>query len=110
MLRCFARGAAYAKAALISNGLARRSVQLDELNVEAMHQERRNASDGATLALAFVEREVALCGSVELNDPRDAKPSLKRLPDIGGEAIATGQVQMMLTFPLRRRGIEEIAA
>ena len=75
-----------------------------------MGQERRHTADGADFALDVVKRDVAFGRRIEFQDPRNAKPRLEFLPDVGAQAIAAAQPQPMLAFPRVRRRIDQIAA
>src|SRR5262249_20754330 len=64
----------------------------------------------ALLAVEIEQRDVAFGRAVELDDLRDAEATLELRPDIGAQAVAAGQAQVMLALIGIRPRVDEITA
>src|SRR5262245_7741020 len=80
-------------------GTAHRLLPLDieahDLGRKAVCEEPRHAADRAFLALEIEQVHVAFGGTVELDDVRNLKPPLELRPNVGPQAVAAGEPQMV---------------
>ena len=75
-----------------------------------MREEPGHAADRAFLAVPVEDRHVAFGRGVELDDPRDPEALLELRPDVGTQAVAAGEAQLVRALLRMRRRVDEIAA
>uniref|UniRef100_A0A0N4ZJL1 LEPR-XLL domain-containing protein n=1 Tax=Parastrongyloides trichosuri TaxID=131310 RepID=A0A0N4ZJL1_PARTI len=92
-----------------AQGLARLRVQRDQADVDLRLQIARHAADGARLAVKVEQGDVALGGAIELHDVLDAEALLELGPDVGAQAVAEGQPQLVGALVLVGRAVDQIA-
>ena len=68
------------------------------------------AADRAGLALEIEHQHVAFGRRIEFEDQRDAKARLEFFPDVGTQAVAAGEPQLVFGLVRLRRRIDQIAA
>ena len=103
-------GAADAEPVRVAHRLSRFDVEPDQRRWQAARQERRDAADGARLAFGIVEREVAFGRSIEFEDLRNLEAVLERAPDVGPQAVAAGDPDLMLPLIGMRLCLHQVAA
>ena len=85
-------------------------VELDQADIDLRLQEARHPTDRALFAVEVEQRDVAFGRAVELQDVGDLEPALEVGPDIGAQAVAERQAQLVLGLVLVRRAVDQIAA
>jgi hypothetical protein len=85
-------------------------VELHQADVEAPAQPLRRPADRAFPAVEIKDRDVALGRAVELQDLRDAEAAQHHRPDVGPQAVAEGQPELVTTFVLVLGLVGQIAA
>src|SRR5262249_39368209 len=99
-----------AEAARVAHRLLLLDVELDELDGEAMPEEPRDAADRAFLAVEIEQLHVALGGGIKLDDLRNAEARLEFVPDVGTQAVAAGEPDLVVRLLRMRWRVVQIPA
>src|SRR5277367_1992587 len=85
-------------------------IEFDQRDRKSLPKKRRYLADCADFALAVEQRKIRLGRRVEFENLRNVEAALKFLPDVGAEAIAARESQLVLRLRRMRRGFDEISA
>ena len=81
-----------------------------DLHLEALLQPPRNSADRARRAVPVEHRDIALGRRVPFHDLGDREALLESDPDIGAQAVAAAEPDLMALVRRARRRVQEIAA
>ncbi len=98
------------KPSALRSGCSGFDVEAHQSGREAMLEIPGQAADGAGLALEIEHQHVAFGRRIEFEDQRNAKAGLEFFPDVGTQAVAAGEPQLVLGLVRLRRRIDQIAA
>ena len=99
-----------AQAVGAAHGLFGVQIELDQTDVDLALQQLGHPADGALLAVEVEQRNIAFRRAVEFQHAGNGESLLELGPDVGAQAVAEHQLQLVITLDLVGRAVDQITA